>query len=62
VTIIRQGGLIFTWPPHSRRIIVSTKTGQELQQLPVGNVFDSRPADLDDVHEVIDEFCEGRKR
>jgi hypothetical protein len=59
--IFRQGGLIFTWPDRSRRIVVSTKTGLELQQLQVGNVFDSSPATLDDVHDVIDEFCEGLK-
>ncbi len=53
---VRQGGLVFKWPARSRRLLVYSKTGNQLAEIAVGNVFDSRPAELDDVHEAIEDY------
>jgi hypothetical protein len=54
---IRQGGLVFKWPARSRRLLVFSKDGRRLDEIAIGNVFDSRPAELDDAHEAVDEYC-----
>lgn len=53
---VRQGGLVFKWPARSRRLLVYSKTGASLAEIAVGNVFDSRPAELDNVHEAIEDY------
>lgn len=56
---VRQGGLVFKWPARSRRLLVFNKGGAQLAEVAVGNAFDSRPAELDDVHEVIEDYISG---
>lgn len=52
-----QGGLRFEWPYGSRRLEVKDKFGRQLAELSVGNIFDSHPATLDEVHDAIDGYC-----
>lgn len=55
---IRQGGLVFRWPAHSRRLLIHAKDGRQIGDIAIGNVFDSRPADLDEVHDTVDTYCD----
>lgn len=55
--MVRQGGLRFSWKPGTRRIEVATPSGVVVEEITAGNVFDSRPASLDEVHDAIDDYC-----
>jgi hypothetical protein len=57
MTEFLQAGLRFEWPYGSRRLIIKDKQGRELGDLGVGNIFDSKPATLDEVHDAIDAYC-----
>ena len=56
MTEFLQAGFRFEWPYGSRRLDVKDRFGRKLDELSIGNVFDSRPATLDEVQDAIDDY------